>query len=185
MKNQLMDTSQMVGVLESKPNRRLNHYKVESDEHKADELAADISRKVVALKRSTRVDLGDLYQVQERTFQYLEACQESGAYPSTMGLAALAFGGSTQWLNKFLRNNPDAPTAQFIEQVKSAFADILTNQALYRNADSTQAIFQLKNQHNFADSIKIEPVLPQNPLAPVTDAEERRKRIEAAVIDED
>lgn len=176
MSKQLMDTSQMVGALESKPNRRLNHYKVEADEHKADELAADITRKAAALKQSTQVDLNDLAQVQARTYQYMDACRQAAAFPSVMGLAALAFGGSTQWLNKYLRMNPETPTARFIEQTKSAFADILTNQALYRNADSTQAIFQLKNQHNFVDCVQIEPVVPTAPLGAQVEARELLER---------
>ena len=111
---------------------------------------------------------------------------KAAAFPSVMGLATMAYGYSPQGLNKYLRENPEAPSAQFIEMLKSTFADILTNQSLYRNADTAQAIFQLKNQNGFADKVQIEPVIQNtDPLAAVTDPEERRRRIESAIVDDE
>ena len=38
------------------------------------------------------------------------------------------------------------------------FADVLTNQSLHNNANPVQALFQLKNNHAFADRVEIQPV---------------------------
>ena len=81
-----------------------------------------------------------------------------------MGLASLAYGYSTRGMNKYLAEHPAEPSAQFIELVKSSFADILTNAALFRNADTTQVIFQLKNQNNFVDRVQLEPITQTDPL---------------------
>lgn len=172
MNTELMNTEEMAQAMKEKPNRKI--YKAESDELKAEALMSDIDNKATLLKLSAdrgQVNLHDLSEVTERTFQYLAACKSASAYPSVMGLSALAFGYSTQGLNKFLRENPNSRTAEFIELTKTTFADILANQALLRNADSTQAIFQLKNQNNFADRVEIAPVMPSGPLGEVVDAE--------------
>ena len=192
MKNldkELMTVSQMEDALEARPNKKLGNYKAESTEFKAEALAADISSKMSGLKNiinRPRANLHDLTQVQTRAFEYLEACMKAAAFPSVMGLATMAYGYSPQGLNKYLRENPEAASAQFIEMLKSTFADILTNQSLYRNADTAQAIFQLKNQNGFTDKVQIEPVQQNtDPLAAVTDPEERRRRIWAAVVDDE
>ena len=171
MSNQLMDVDEMAQSMV--PNRRLS-YKEESDILKSESLAADIDVKIDALKRTTergKVDFNNLREVQERVFEYMTACKQATIYPSAMGLASLAFGYSTRGMNKYLAENPDTPTAQFIELVKSSFADILTNAALFRNADTTQVIFQLKNQNNFVDRVQLEPIQSASPLGTQIDAE--------------
>ena len=176
MSNQLMDADEMAQSMI--PNRRLS-YKEESDILKSESLAADIDVKIDALKRTTergKVDFSDLHQVQERTFEYMAACKKATIYPSAMGLASLAYGYSTRGMNKYLAEHPDEPSAQFIELVKSSFADILTNAALFRNADTTQVIFQLKNQNNFVDRVQLEPIQPTSPLGESADAQALMER---------
>ena len=46
-----------------------------------------------------------------------------------------------------------------IEMAYDLFADIITNQSLHNNANGIQALFQLKNNHSFADRVEIEPVV--------------------------
>ena len=178
MDNALMTTDEMTQRLAERPNRRLN-YKAESDAHKAESLAADIENRIVALKQTAgrqRVDFSNLSQVQERTYAYLEACGQAEAFPSVQGLAVLAYGYSRQGLNRFLREHPDAPAAQFVEMAKDIIVDILTNQSLYRNCDSVQAIFQMKNNHDFADRVQVEAVTAQNPLGGQVDQQALMER---------
>lgn len=141
------------------------NYKEQSDAHKAETLADNLDFQLAALKEATErdgVDLYNLKQVQTRTFEYIEACKSAAAFPSVMGLAVYGFGLSRQRLNQFLRDHPGEASAEFVERVKDAFADTLVNQSLYRNADATQVIFQLKNCNNFSDRLEIEPVQPQD-----------------------
>lgn len=183
MGKSLMTADEMEKAM--KPNNRI--YKAESDELKAAALSSDIGNRIKALNSVIevgRVDLWNYEQVRERTFQYLSACMATASYPTVMGLASLAYGYSTQGLNQFLRKHPDSPTAEFVETVKTIFADILTNQGLMRNADTTQVIFQLKNQNNFQDKIVVEPAPEKSPLDQI-DAEALQRRIEATVVLDD
>lgn len=164
-------------------------YKAQADEHKGDVLAADLERSILEMQEADRrgpIDWNDLEQVKSRTYDYLTACATSQVFPSMMGLSIYGYGMSRQAVNKYLIKYPDSPAAKFVSMVKDLIADTLSNAALFRNADPVSVIFQLKNHFDHSDKVQIEPV-PQSAdlLAPVTDPEERRRRIEAAVVDEE
>lgn len=181
-----MSQPQMTQALAERPNRRLN-YKQESDVHKGEMLAANIQTTIEALERTAnreRVNLCDVDQVKARTLEYLQACKTAEVFPSVMGLAAFGFGYSRQGLNKFLRQHPNEVSAQFIEMAKDTFADVLTNQSLYRNADAAQAIFQLKNHNDFADRLEIQPVAPESPLGPEPTQAALEAKLEGLVVDD-
>lgn len=177
MSNSLLSTNEMAQAIANRPNRRLN-YKEQSDEHKAESLSADIESKIMGLKQTAereRVDLNNLSEVRERTYQYMEACKQAGAFPSVQGLAVYAYGFTRQGLNRYLRLNSDTPTSIFIEMVKDSIADILVNQSLYKNCDSIQALFQLKNNHDFSDRVQIEPITT-DPFGGQVDSQELAQR---------
>lgn len=188
MPKKLQTSTEMAQEISKRPNKRLN-YKEQSDAHKAETLADNLDFQLAALKDVTereRVDLHDLEQVRARTFEYIAACKSAAAFPSVMGLAVYGFGLSRQRLNQFLRDHQGKPSAEFIEQAKDAFADVLVNQSLYRNADATQVIFQLKNCNGFSDRLEIEPIQSKDgPLGPLLDPEELAARINATVIIDD
>lgn len=188
MPKKLQTSTEMAQEISKRPNARLN-YKEQSDAHKAETLANNLDFQLTALKEVTkrkRVDLHNLEQVQTRTFEYITACKSAAAFPSVMGLSVYGFGLSRQRLNQFLRDHQGEPSAEFVEQVKDVFADTLVNQSLYRNADATQVIFQLKNCNGFSDKLEIEPVQSKDgPLGPLLDPEELRKRIESCVVTDD
>ena len=151
-------------------------YKQATDEHKGEQLQADIASKITALKASdkrARVDWANLEQVKERTYDYLTACQNAEVYPSIMGLAVYGYGVSRQALNDYLRTHNNETTA-FIEKAKDIMADILTNASLYNNANAVQVIFQLKNHFGHSDTVQLQPVAPleESPF----NAEDIRKR---------
>jgi hypothetical protein len=138
-------------------------YKQQTDEHKGEQLQADIASKITALKVSDareRIDWADLEQVKERTYDYLTACQQAEVYPSIMGLAVYGYGVSRQALNDYLRTHNNDTTA-FIERAKDIMADILTNASLYNNANAVQVIFQLKNHFGHSDTVQLQPVAPK------------------------
>lgn len=177
----------MAKAIAERPNRRLS-YQEENSQYKAEALSADIDGKITALKATaTRngVDLYNLPEVQERTFAYMKSCAAAGAFPSVMGLSALGLGHSRQNVNKFLREHPETPSARFLELAKDVFADILSNSALFHRADCVQAIFQLKNNHAFADRIEVVPEVKTSPLGPEIDQAELERRIlETVVLDD-
>lgn len=182
--------SDMVAALEEHKNlngHTKKVYKVQSDEHKGELLQADIDNRISALKdfcNRGKIDFGDFEQVKRRTFEYLEACKEACVYPSVMGLSVHGFGISRQRLSKFLKDKPNSQVAEFIECVKDLMADVLTNAALYRNADATSVIFQLKNHFGHSDRLEIEPVQKIAPLGEEPDRAELEARIAAVVVEE-
>lgn len=137
-------------------------YKVDTDKHKGEQLKEDIQGKLNALKEidlAGAVDWSNLEEVKQRTYLYIEACGNAEVFPSVMGLAVYGLGISRQALNQYLQRN-DNPSTRFINQVKDIFADILTNASLYNNANSIQAIFQLKNHFGHSDTVQFEAIPP-------------------------
>lgn len=135
-------------------------YKAQSDAHKGEQLAEDNRAKREMLQESTRrprLNLKDTAAVQARTFEYMQATELAKVFPSVSGLA-LAFGCSRQNLNQFLLTHPSHPSAEFIQQVKEAFADIICNAGLYGSSNPIMSVFVLKNNHGFVDRVDIAPV---------------------------
>ena len=143
-------------------------YKVQAEQFKAEQLSQDIGRAVYALSQpeaeAGRVDFSNVEDVRRRIVDYLKACQLSGTYPSVQGLASFGFGISRQALNQWLRRdkNSGSEVAQLIGRATDMFADILTNQSLHNNANGIQALFQLKNNHAFADRVEVEPIIEKD-----------------------
>ena len=100
-------------------------------------------------------------------------------------MSALGFGCSRQWVNDYLRANPNSESAQYIEKLKDAFADILVNASLGRSADSTMGIFVLKNCAGFRDRYELEPVTTAQPLGEGVDRAALEQRIAGSVIVDD
>ena len=139
-------------------------YKSPSGAHKTAELQKSIAEKTGFLYESSKrrpVDLSSLEDVQNRTREYLDACTETGTFPSLMGLAAYGFGMSRRTLYWHLKEHPETETSRFIDRVRDLIADVLSSAALNRNADNVTAIFCLKNGLGFSDRVEIEPVAPQ------------------------
>ena len=142
--------------------RKKDIYKVASEKFKAEQLSQDIGQAIKALNNSAvRVNLNDAEDVRQRIIDYLTACQLSGTYPSVQGLATKGFGISRQWLNMWRldQKNKGTESLDLIEMAYDLFADIITNQSLHNNANGIQALFQLKNNHSFADRVEIEPIV--------------------------
>ena len=156
-------------------------YKVQAEQFKAEQLSQDIGRAVYALSQpeaeAERVDLSNAEDVRQRIIDYLTACQLKGIYPSVQGLASFGFGISRQALNQWRRRdkNKGSEAAELIERATDMFADILTNQSLHNNANPVQSLFQLKNNHSFADRVEIEPILEHETEAAMS-AEDIAKR---------
>lgn len=177
--------NEVVNVLrqQKQTGGRSKIYKEVSTELKGNLLADDLDRKARALResiRQNRVNLDDLQDVQRRALKYLEDCKASKTIPTTSGLAVYSLGMSRQNLNLYLRTHPDTPTAQFLQQVKDVFADTLETAALTNNINTIMAIFVLKNDHDRADRVEIEPIKAQTgPLGEQLDEKALTERLDA------
>lgn len=181
--------NEIVSVLEAQKQTggRRKIYKEVSDQHRGELLAADLERKIAGLRetiRRDRADWGNLEQVQSRCLEYLQRCQEAKCLPTVGGLSVFALGYTRQRLNAYMRENPDTPTTQFLMQIKDLLADTLETGALNRNLDSVMAIFTMKNDHDRADRVQLEPVVSE-PLGTTPDQRALEERIMGSVVVDD
>lgn len=147
--------------LETASERKRRLYKIDSEEFKKAELAADIGRAIEAISTNReRVDFHDVEDVRQRIVDYFTACAGAGVYPSVQGLAVHGFGISRQALNQWRtrKDNYKTEAAKLIDVACDMMADILTNQSLHNNANPVQTLFQLKNNHAFFDKVEIQAV---------------------------
>ena len=181
---------EIVEVMEARKQTRSakNFYKAQADEHRGELLAADIDRKIEGLKKTIsreRVDWNDLHDVQRRSLEYLGFCRESQTIPTVSGLSVFALGVTRQALNLYLREHPNPPTALFLSQVKDLFSDVLETSALTRNIDSVMSIFVMKNDHDRADRVQLEPIVTAQPLGESVDRAALEQRIAGSVVVDD
>lgn len=179
--------NKVVSVLEDQKQTggRKKIYKEVSDQHKGELLAADLARKIEGIRQTIkqdRVNWDDLQQVQVRCLQYLQQCQEAKCLPTVGGLAVFALGYTRQRLNMYMREHPDSETTQFLAQIKDVLADTLEVGALNRNLDSVMAIFTMKNDHDRADRVQLEPIVTTQPLGADPDRLALEQRISGSVV---
>lgn len=182
---ELDEMSQLMSEQRQSPGRA-KIYREQADAHKGEMLAADLDRKIAGLRRAIdrqRVPWDDVEEVQRRTLEYLTACKESQTIPTVSGLAVFGLGYTRQALNQYLRQHSTTKTANFLLQVKDAIADTLETAALNRNTDSIMSIFILKNDHERADRVQLEPVTHSSPLEELS-RQELEERIRADVVEE-
>lgn len=178
----------LTATLAERKHTRSKLYSEVSSELKSAAITNDVSFKrqnlMTAAKRP-RADLNDPEDVQQRTNEFLLACEQAAVVPTFLGLCA-SLGYTRQGLYHFLNRSPENPSAKFLELAREVLADALISSGLTRTTDSAVSIFALKNLHGFADKLEIEPVTtPQSPLGPLQDPEELRKRILASVVIDD
>lgn len=101
-----------------------------------------------------RVSLEDTYEVKKRSIIYLRACEESGTFPSCLGLAR-ALGYSDRTLRHWRNKQPNTPTAQWLEMFNEACAEILSQSALKNNSNPIISIFTQKAYYGFYDKSEL------------------------------
>lgn len=137
----------------------------EDHKDKAEMLRYEILTKtaeILATESKPKCDLNNIEEVKSKAAVYLTSCADTNTYPSMMGLAVHGFGMSRQNLLAYLKNHPDTPTANFINEMSDMFADILTNASLQNRANVVQTIFQLKNHFGHTDKQEVTIVAPTN-----------------------
>lgn len=163
-------------------------YREAANEVNAALISEDVAQKRQALMTSAarpRVSLNDLEAVKTRTNDFLAACEATATIPTFLGLCT-AFGGSREWVYKYLRSNSGTPSAEFIELTRETLADIMMTASMNKAADPATVIFSLKNLHGFADKVEIMPKAEDpGPLGPTVDPEELRRRIEDNIVIDD
>ena len=152
----------MIQELATGSERKRKIYKTESEEFKKEQLASDMITAVATIDNRTRVKVNfeDPDDVRKRISDYFTACAHVGRFPSIQGLASYGFGISRQALNQW-RNRKEhrfTESGQLIDIASDMIADILTNQSLHNNCNPIMSLFQLKNNHSFADRVELQNV---------------------------
>lgn len=132
-------------------------YKVESGEYQEAKLRDLISMNIKELAEvatKERVSLDDVDEVKRRTVYYMRACEESGTFPTSLGLAR-SLGYSDRALRHWRSKQPHSKTAQWLEMVNDMCADILSQSALKNNANNIMAIFLNKALYELRESSEL------------------------------
>ena len=129
-------------------------YKKESGEYQEEklrELVAAKTSELVEMATKEKVSLEDVETVKTRTILYLRACEETGTFPSSLGLAR-SLGYSDRALRNWRTHKPNSETAQWLEMFNDLCADVLNQSALKNNANSIVSIFLNKAMYGFRET---------------------------------
>jgi len=154
-------------------------YKVQAGEYTDDK-----TRELVSVQRQSfetsisnqRVSLNDTEVLKCRMLAYLQACEDTATFPSSLGFAR-SIGYTDRALRVWRTNKPDSETARLLGMFNDLCADVLGQSALRNNANSIFSIFISKALYGLRDSTEI-VVTPQNNFASESEysADEIRRR---------
>lgn len=162
-KNEAQSIGEMLADMNEAKEKGLNAsrgksvYKVESGEYQEAKLRDLISmniRELSEVATKERVSLDDVDEVKRRTVYYMRACEESGTFPTSLGLAR-SLGYSDRALRHWRGKQPHSKTAQWLEMVNDMCADILSQSALKNNANNIMAIFLNKALYELRESSEL------------------------------
>lgn len=129
-------------------------YKEKSAEYQEDKLKELLSAKtaeLVEIATKEKVSLEDIEDVKLRTIVYLRACEETGTFPSMLGLAR-SLGYTRRSLAHWMQKKSNTETAQWLEMFSDTCADVLTQSALKNNANSIVSIFLSKAMYGLRET---------------------------------
>lgn len=146
-----MEESKERGLSLNKGNSIYKKESGEYQEEKLRELVAAKTTELVKYATQEKVSLADIDDVKKRTIVYLRACEETGTFPSSLGLAR-SLGYSDRSLRAWRSNKPNSETAQWLEMFNDLCADVLNQSALKNNANSIVSIFLNKAMYGFRET---------------------------------
>ncbi len=132
-------------------------YKKESGEYQEEKLKDLIGlnlEELAEVATKERIALEDVTEVKKRSVIYLRACQETGTFPSSLGLAR-SLGYSDRALRHWRSKQPNTETAQWLEIFNDMCADILSQSALKNNANNIMAIFLNKALYEMRETSEL------------------------------
>lgn len=96
----------------------------------------------------------DLETIRIRCRDYIKECRDTGNLPRITGLAA-RLGVTRSKLNHWLKDSNYPDTQEYLNFVKSLFADIMEQAALDGSVDKIMAMFLLKSTHEYQEATKV------------------------------
>ena len=132
-------------------------YKAQSGEYQEEKLKTLITaniQQVAEFATKERVSLSNLDEIKARSIIYLRACEETGTFPSSLGLAR-SLGYTARGLKEWQYKHPDDETSIWLEMFGETCADILSQSALKNNANSIVTIFLNKSLYGFRETSEL------------------------------
>ncbi len=193
-KNEAQTMGEMVEDMNEAKERGLSTrrgqsiYKKESGEYQEEKLKSLISmnlKELAEVATKERVSLHDLEEVQRRTVYYMKACEETGTFPTSLGLAR-SLGYSDRALRYWRSRNPESKIAQWLEMFNDMCADILSQSALKNNANNIMAIFLNKALYEMRETseLVITPHTTEEEYKPSVEEIRRRYLLDENTEDE-
>ena len=99
-----------------------------------------------------KVDLRKVEEVEAVTFAYLDNCRKAGIIPTFEGMA-FSLGYTRRWLYSVIKEG-NTETAEFLDKMRTLFADITQIASSKRLVDNAVSIFILKSMTGMGFSDK-------------------------------
>lgn len=112
---------------------------------------------------SKKIRLDDTGTVMDVSKEYIRLCAKHSMLPTMNGVAA-ALGHTRQSLWDFSKRHPKHPTAEWIDNLKESFAEIVMQNALAGSVSAIPAIFYLKSRFDWIEA--------KTPDIPYSDSDE-------------
>ncbi len=137
--------------------RGLNSYKSANGEYMEEKIKQNVtiySSDFAKLANTDKVSLSDIDEVERRMGIYLQACQETGTFPSNIGLAR-SLGYSDRALRYWRSKHANTVTAQRLESFAELCVECLTQSALQNNCNAIMAIFVSKALYQLRETSEV------------------------------
>lgn len=176
--------NEMLSVMEKEKSRDLSVHRGQSlykkdvgaqHDEKLRELVALNIEELAQYATTEQVSLSDTSEVKKRSIIYLRACEESGTFPSSLGLAR-SLGYSDRALRYWRRKHPESKTAQWLEVFNDTCSDILGQAALKNHANVIMSIFLNKALYELRETSEVILSPKQDLDQPAYSVEEIKKR---------
>lgn len=96
----------------------------------------------------------DLDEIKRRSTEYIAYCKEHAILPTITGLSA-RLGISLYRLKEWLKDTDHPDVQEYLQFVKTVFADMLEQSALDGSSDKIFSMFLLKSTHEYQETNKV------------------------------
>lgn len=158
----MTDEEMREDMLKNKEKALSSHRGVSVYKQKAGEYVDDKMKEIMSTQRQSfetsienqKVSLNDVETLKSRMCAYLQACEDTATFPSSLGLAR-SIGYTDRTLRIWRTKKPDSETGRLLEMFNDLCADVISQSALRNNANSVFSIFISKALYGLRDSTEV------------------------------
>ena len=158
----MTDEEMREDMLKSKEKGLSPHRGVSVYKQKAGEYVDDKTKKIMSAQRqmfetsidNQKVSLNDVETLKSRMLAYLQACEDTATFPSSLGLAR-SIGYTDRALRMWREKKPDSETSRLLGMFNDLCTDVLSQSALRNNANSIFSMFMCKALYGLRDTTEV------------------------------